>query len=258
MPAITTRRKAWRDWLLRAAAGSPDADRRSCTASRGERRLTEWECRGCPAIADAAPVRIGNAAPYAVAARCLWRDDGRAAPGAQRRHCRQQRPAWAMQRALLDHLETIWHEPDEGIWESARRPRHFTYSKVMAWVAFDRAIKSAEQFGLTGPSSAGGQLRDAIHQRSLRATASNREAGRFRRSLRRRCSSTPACCCCRRSAFCRLQIRASLARSRRSSSDLMRRRLCRRYDTAMPNGRTTAGRRRFPGLQLLAGRCLCS
>jgi GH15 family glucan-1,4-alpha-glucosidase len=59
--------------------------------------------------------------------------------------------AWALQRALLDHLETVWDQPDAGIWEVRGEPRHFTYSKVMAWVAFDRAVKSSEEFGLEGP-----------------------------------------------------------------------------------------------------------
>jgi len=71
---------------------------------------------------------------------------------------------WGLQCALMEHLETIWEQPDEGIWEVRGGPRHFTHSKVMAWVAFDRAVRSAEEFGLDGPVDRWREIRDAIHR----------------------------------------------------------------------------------------------
>ena len=88
--------------------------------------------------------------PWSAAARRLRRGDGRAASGAAQR-ARGERSGWALQQALLAHLERVWTEPDEGIWEVRGGRRHFTYSKVMAWVAFDRAIKSARAVRLAGP-----------------------------------------------------------------------------------------------------------
>jgi GH15 family glucan-1,4-alpha-glucosidase len=89
---------------------------------------------------------------------------------------------WALQRALISHLETIWHLPDEGIWEMRGGPQHFTYSKVMAWVAFDRAIKCAEQFGLAGPIGRWSALRAEIHEEVCH-TAFNPQIGAFTQSF---------------------------------------------------------------------------
>src|SRR6059036_1060310 len=78
-------------------------------------------------------------------------------------------PSWDLQLALMDYLESKWREPDEGIWEVRGPRRHFTHSKVMAWVAFDRAVKAVEQFGLTGPAERWRRLRDEVHAEVCRA-----------------------------------------------------------------------------------------
>jgi GH15 family glucan-1,4-alpha-glucosidase len=152
---------AWSDWLLRAAAGSP-SQLQIMYGIAGERRLTEWEVPWLSGYEDSRPVRIGNAAHgqlqldvygEVMDALHLARRGG-LAPGGS---------GWDLQQALLRHLETVWPQPDQGIWEVRGPPCHFTHSKVMAWVAFDRAIKSAEQFGLAGPVARWRTRRDAIH-----------------------------------------------------------------------------------------------
>ncbi|HZP79347.1 MAG TPA: glycoside hydrolase family 15 protein [Pseudolabrys sp.] len=141
--------QAWRDWLLRAAAGSPD-QLQIMYGIGGERRLTEWEVPWLPGYENSMPVRIGNAAHnqlqldvYGEVVDALYQ--GRQAGLGPSEY------GWELQTALLAHLETIWQEPDEGIWEVRSGREHFTHSKVMAWVAFDRAIKGAEAFLLPGP-----------------------------------------------------------------------------------------------------------
>ena len=156
--------RAWRDWLLRAVAGSP-AQMQIMYGIAGERRLTEWELPWLPGYEGSRPVRIGNAAHGAAPARRLWRGDGRAAPGPARRASPADDAGWALQRALLEHLETVWREPDEGIWEVRGPRRHFTHSKVMAWVAFDRAVQSVESSASTAPVD---RWRAAARARSTR------------------------------------------------------------------------------------------
>jgi GH15 family glucan-1,4-alpha-glucosidase len=152
---------AWQDWLLRAVAGSP-ADMQILYSVAGERRLEEVELAWLPGYGNAAPVRIGNAAAkqfqldvYGEVMDMLHL--ARAAGQAPQRH------AWQIQRTLLTFLETQWHEPDEGIWEVRGPRRHFTHSKVMAWVAFDRAVKAVERYGLNGPVDTWRRVRDQIH-----------------------------------------------------------------------------------------------
>src|SRR3954454_13196095 len=152
---------AWRDWLLRAVAGSP-VQMQIMYGIAGERRLTEYEVRWLRGYEDAAPVRIGNAAAdqlqldvYGEVLDALYQ--------ARRMGLPFNEAAWDLERALLKHLETIWDQPDEGIWEVRGGRRHFTHSKVMAWVAFDRAVRSVEEFGLSGPVERWGTLRDQIH-----------------------------------------------------------------------------------------------
>ncbi|KWT91637.1 MULTISPECIES: glycoside hydrolase family 15 protein [unclassified Variovorax] len=152
---------AWREWLLRAVAGSP-ADLQMLYSVTGERRLDEVELGWLPGYGGAAPVRVGNAAArqfqldvYGEVMDTLHL--ARAAGLATEPH------VWRIQRALLDFLDTHWREPDEGIWEIRGPRRHFTHSKVMAWVAFDRAVKAVEHFGLDGPIDAWRRTRDAIH-----------------------------------------------------------------------------------------------
>jgi GH15 family glucan-1,4-alpha-glucosidase len=153
--------KAWRNWLLRAAAGSPD-QLQIMYGLAGERRLDEYEVPWLTGYESAAPVRIGNAAAgqvqldvYGEVLDALYvaRRAGLAGDGS----------GWALEFALVSHLETIWEQPDEGIWEVRGGRKHFTHSKVMAWVAFDRAVRSAEEFGLEAPLDRWRAVRDRIH-----------------------------------------------------------------------------------------------
>ncbi|QAY86161.1 glycoside hydrolase family 15 protein [Pseudomonas arsenicoxydans] len=152
---------AWCGWLLRAVAGSP-ADMQILYSVTGERRLEERELSWLSGYLQAAPVRIGNAAAeqfqldvYGEVMDTLHL--ARAAGQVQLPH------AWDIQRALLDFLDSHWQKPDEGIWEVRGPRRHFTHSKVMAWVAFDRGVKAVERYGLEGPVEAWRRTRDQIH-----------------------------------------------------------------------------------------------
>jgi GH15 family glucan-1,4-alpha-glucosidase len=152
---------AWRDWLVRAVAGSP-ADLQILYSVTGERRLDETELAWLPGYGNAAPVRVGNAAAgqYQLDVYGEVMDTlhlARAAGHSPQPH------VWQIQRVLLDFLDTHWQEPDEGIWEVRGQRRHFTHSKVMAWVAFDRGIKAVECHGLDGPVDAWRRTRDQIH-----------------------------------------------------------------------------------------------
>jgi len=161
LAGYTAEALAWQDWLLRAVAGSPQ-DLQILYSVTGERRLDEIELGWLPGYEGAAPVRIGNAAArqfqldvYGEVMDTLHL--ARAAGLPTEPH------AWRIQRALLDFLTTHWQEPDEGIWEIRGPRRHFTHSKVMAWVAFDRAVKAVEGFGLDGPVGAWRRTCDTIH-----------------------------------------------------------------------------------------------
>ena len=152
---------AWREWLLRAVAGSPD-DLQILYGVTGVRRLDEYELAWLPGYEKSAPVRIGNAAArqfqldvYGEVMDTLHLARIAGLP--------PEPEAWQVQVALLKFLEAHWQEADEGLWEIRGPRRHFTHSKVMAWVAFDRAIKDAEQDGLEGPIERWRQVRDAIH-----------------------------------------------------------------------------------------------
>ncbi len=153
--------RAWREWLLRAAAGRPQ-DMQTVYGVAGERQLTELELAWLPGYAGSTPVRIGNAAAMqcqldvygeVIDALHLARTAG-LAPDAD---------AWAFERALLEFLESHWAEPDNGIWEVRGQRRHFTHSKVMAWVAFDRAIKAVESHDVEGPVERWRRMRARIH-----------------------------------------------------------------------------------------------
>ena len=152
---------AWRGWLLRAVAGAP-ADLQILYSITGRRRLDEVELPWLPGYGNAAPVRVGN-----LAARQFQLDVyGEVMDTLHLARAAGLEPepaAWAIQRALLDFLETNWREPDEGIWEIRGPRQHFVHSKVMAWVAFDRAIKDAECYGLEGPRARWREIRDTIH-----------------------------------------------------------------------------------------------
>jgi GH15 family glucan-1,4-alpha-glucosidase len=157
---------AWRDWLLRAVAGSPD-QMQIMYGIAGERRLTEWEVPWLPGYAASQPVRIGNAA-HSQLQIDVHGEVMDALHHARRGGIATRESGWDVQCALLARLKEIWREPDEGIWEVRGDRRHFTYSKVMAWVAYDRAIKSAKDFHLDGPIEHWRQLREAIHDDVLR------------------------------------------------------------------------------------------
>jgi GH15 family glucan-1,4-alpha-glucosidase len=152
---------AWRDWLLRAVAGAPE-QLQIMYGAAGERRLPELILDWLPGYEGSAPVRIGNAASnqfqldvYGEVMDCLHQ--------ARRSGIGDNPSAWALQTALMDFLEGHWRDPDEGIWEVRGPRRDFTHSKVMAWVAADRAVKAIEQFGQSGPAESWRRLRSEIH-----------------------------------------------------------------------------------------------
>ncbi|HZB89853.1 MAG TPA: glycoside hydrolase family 15 protein [Stellaceae bacterium] len=171
--------QAWTGWLLRAAAGSP-AQLQIMYGLAGERRLTEWEVPWLPGYEEAKPVRIGNAAAEQLQLD-VFGEVMDALYHARRGGLDARAADWNLQKALMDHLEAVWHLPDEGIWEVRGGRQHFTYSKVMAWVAFDRAIKSCEEFGLEGPVDRWRALRATIHDEVCRE-AFNPEIGAFAQS----------------------------------------------------------------------------
>jgi GH15 family glucan-1,4-alpha-glucosidase len=152
---------AWRDWLLRAVAGVPP-QAQIMYGIGGERRLTEWEVDWLPGYEGAKPVRIGNGA-HGQLQLDVYGEVMDALYQAHRGGLASSADGWALQQAFLAHLAEIWREPDRGIWESRGAPRHFTFSKVMAWVAFDRGIKLVEEFGLNGPADLWREIRQAIH-----------------------------------------------------------------------------------------------
>ena len=153
--------RAWRDWLLRAVAGQPSA-MQIMYGPAGERRLPEMELEWLPGYAESRPVRIGNAASRQHQLD-VYGEVMDALHQARRAGIEPSAPAWDVQRALLDFLESAWHEPDEGIWEVRGPRRHFTHSKVMAWVAMDRAVKAVELFHLEGPVERWRRVRQEIH-----------------------------------------------------------------------------------------------
>ena len=153
--------EAWRDWLLRAAAGSPD-QAQIMYGIAGERLLTEWEIPWLPGYENSKPVRLGNAAHEQLQLD-VFGEVMDALHQARIGHIKEIPEAWSLEKALAKRLEQIWEQPDQSIWEVRGAPQHFTHSKVMAWVAFDRAIKSAEMFGLDGPIDHWRAVRDRIH-----------------------------------------------------------------------------------------------
>ena len=153
--------QSWREWLLRAAAGAP-SQLQIMYGLAGERRLTEYEVPWLPGYESSRPVRIGNAA-HGQLQLDIFGEVLDALHQGRRGGLEQRQAEWAFQCALLEHLETVWDHPDEGIWEVRGGRRHFTYSKVMAWVALDRGIRAAEAFGFNGAIARWRAVRRAIH-----------------------------------------------------------------------------------------------
>lgn len=153
--------EAWRQWLLRAVAGHPQ-QLQIMYGIAGERWLPEVEMPWLAGYEDSRPVRVGNGAAGQTQIDVYGEllDTLHAAREAE---LQPQAEAWQLQRVLLDHLEETWRTLDRGIWEVRGEPRAFTHSRMMAWVAFERAIASAEHFGLEGPIDRWKQVRDAIH-----------------------------------------------------------------------------------------------
>jgi GH15 family glucan-1,4-alpha-glucosidase len=152
---------SWRNWLLRAVAGDP-AQLQIMYGAGGERRLPEYELPWLPGYAGSRPVRIGNAA-HTQRQLDIYGEVMDTLHVARRSGLADDPDTWRLQRVLLQFLESAWPEPDEGIWEVRGPRRHFTHSKVMAWVAFDRAIKAIDRFGLDGPRNRWQAHRDRIH-----------------------------------------------------------------------------------------------
>ncbi len=156
---------AWRDWLHRSIAGSPD-QLQIMYGIAGERRLAEWEVSTLPGYQGASPVRIGNAASEQLQLD-VFGEVMEALHQARNGGLVNAPESWALQCSVIRHLGEIWQQPDEGIWETRGGRKHFTYSKVMAWVAFDRMIKDAEDHSLEGPVEEWTATRDAIRDMIL-------------------------------------------------------------------------------------------
>jgi GH15 family glucan-1,4-alpha-glucosidase len=153
---------AWVDWLLQAIAGSPD-DLQILYSVTGARRLDELELPWLPGYEKSAPVRIGNAASKQFQLDVYGEVMDTLHLARRTAHLSPDEHAWRVQSGLLDFLTSRWNQPDEGIWEVRGPPQHFTHSKVMAWVAFDRAIKDAEHCGFDAPIDAWRKVRASIH-----------------------------------------------------------------------------------------------
>ncbi len=152
---------AWRDWLIRAIAGSPE-QMQIMYGIAGERRLDEYELPWLEGYEKSTPVRVGNAASgqlqldvYGEVLDAMYQ--------ARRLGLAPDENGWKLERALVEHLETIWQQPDEGIWEVRGGRRQFVASKVMVWAAFDRALRSIEEFGLEGPADRWRAVREQVH-----------------------------------------------------------------------------------------------
>jgi len=153
---------AWRQWLIRAIAGSPE-QMQIMYGVAGERRLDEWNIPWLPGYENSAPVHVGNAAAgqvqldvYGEVMDALYLGRTKGMPS--------DKTAWELERSLIAHLQQIWDQPDDGVWEQRGGRKQFTHSKVMAWVAIDRGIRSAEEFGLDAPLAEWRDLRRRIHE----------------------------------------------------------------------------------------------
>ncbi len=157
----TEEARAWSDWLLRAVAGDP-AQFQIMYGLAGERTLTEHELGHLSGYEHSRPVRVGNAASEQFQLD-VYGEVMDAMHAARAAGIKTDEQSWHLQRHIIDFVAAHWRDPDEGIWEIRGPRRHFTHSKVMAWVAMDRAVKAVEQFGLEGDAAAWSALRSEIH-----------------------------------------------------------------------------------------------
>jgi GH15 family glucan-1,4-alpha-glucosidase len=176
---FTQEAAAWRDWLLRAVAGDPGKVQ-ILYGVGGQRRVPETELPWLPGYAGSSPVRIGNAA-HEQFQLDVYGEVMDVLHQARVHGLDPDDHAWSLQRTLLDFLEGAWDRPDEGIWEVRGPRRHFVHSKVLAWVAFDRAVQGAERLGLDGPVERWRRLRQEIHDEVCRE-GFNTELGSFTQS----------------------------------------------------------------------------
>ncbi len=156
----TEEASAWHSWLLRAVAGAP-ANMQIMYGIMGQRRLLEWEAGWLPGYEGAQPVRVGNAA-HAQLQLDVYGELIDAFHQSRMARLKLDDGTWALECTVLEHLAKVWDQPDHGIWERRGAGRHYVFSKVMTWVAFDRGIKSAEKFGFKAPLDRWRQLRDTI------------------------------------------------------------------------------------------------
>jgi len=170
---------AWREWLLRAVAGDP-AQVQILYGLGGQRRTPEYELPWLPGYAGSSPVRIGNAA-HEQFQLDVYGEVMDTLHQARVQGLDPDDHAWSLQRTLMDFLEGVWDTPDEGIWEVRGPRRHFTHSKVLAWVAFDRAVQTVERLGLEGPVDRWRRLREEIHREVCRE-GFNKELNSFTQS----------------------------------------------------------------------------
>ena len=152
----------WRGWLQRAVAGTPDTLQIMYTLD-GRRRLQEWEVPWLKGFENSQPVRVGNQA-FEQFQLDVFGELSVTMYECRKAGLERSESGWSVGKALASSLERLWHEPDEGIWEVRGPRRHFVHSKVMAWVAFDRMIRSVEEHGLDGPVERWRELRDQIHR----------------------------------------------------------------------------------------------
>ena len=153
--------RAWCDWMLRAVAGKP-SQINTVYGVMGERRLPELELAWLPGYENSRPVRVGNAASDQFQLDVIGEVID-ALHFARRVGLEPDEMSWAFQRSLVNFLTSVWKSPDEGFWEVRGPRRHFTHSKVMAWVALDRAVKAIERFKLDGPVDSWRHVRDNVH-----------------------------------------------------------------------------------------------
>jgi GH15 family glucan-1,4-alpha-glucosidase len=156
----TEEASAWHNWLLRAVAGTPE-NMQIMYGIWGHRRLLEWEAEWLPGYDFSQPVRIGNAA-HAQLQLDVYGELIDAFHQSRMTELMLDSQSWSLECVVLDHLAEVWDKPDHGIWERRGDGRHYVFSKVMTWVAFDRGIKSAETFGLKAPLEKWRSLRETI------------------------------------------------------------------------------------------------